>query len=281
MNFVLFGLPVSLWYWRASLIAVSTASLPLLVKKTRLRSPGARPAMRAASSIDARVRVRPVREEAELLGLLGAGRATSARPWPMFTQNSALSPSKYRLPCSSQTWQPSPRTMTGISRAVRVGAHPAEVQPEMALGQLLQGVWPSSASDMAIAAATIRVDDGAAYGTASSARRDARRRCAWRAARRGAARRRASAARTGAGVSAEATMTRTKATAWTTMPTRRAGQRVAEDDDAAGDAADVRGGAGDRDDRDRVAVLQRAGRRVEGGGRADDRDEQPRARRGR
>src|SRR3712207_7184903 len=42
---------------------------------------------------------------------------------------------------------------------------------------------------------------------------------------------------------------------------RRAGHRVAEDDDAAGDAGDVGGGAGDRDDRDRVAVLQRAGRR--------------------
>ena len=51
MIFVLFGLPVSLWYWRESLIADSTASLPPLVKNTRLRSPGARLAMRAASSI--------------------------------------------------------------------------------------------------------------------------------------------------------------------------------------------------------------------------------------
>ena len=51
MTLVLFGLPVSLWYWRASLSADSTASQPPLVKKTRLRSPGASAATRAASSI--------------------------------------------------------------------------------------------------------------------------------------------------------------------------------------------------------------------------------------
>ena len=51
MTFVLFGLPVSLWYWRASFSAVSTDSLPPEVKKTRLRSPGAIDARRAASSI--------------------------------------------------------------------------------------------------------------------------------------------------------------------------------------------------------------------------------------
>jgi len=51
MTFVLFGAPVSLWYWRASLSADSTDSEPPLVKKTRLRSPGAIEAMRAASSI--------------------------------------------------------------------------------------------------------------------------------------------------------------------------------------------------------------------------------------
>ena len=51
-------------------------------------------------------------------------------------------------------------------------------------------------------------------------------------------------------------MTMTKARAWTTMPSGVAGQRVAEDEDAAGDAGDVRGGAGDGDDRDGLAVLQ-------------------------
>ena len=51
MTFVLFGLPVSLWYWRQTLSAVSTASPPPEVKKTRLRSPGASEAIFAASSI--------------------------------------------------------------------------------------------------------------------------------------------------------------------------------------------------------------------------------------
>ena len=51
MIFVLFGLPVSLWYWRTSLIALSTDSEPPLVKNTRLRSPGASEAIFAASSI--------------------------------------------------------------------------------------------------------------------------------------------------------------------------------------------------------------------------------------
>ncbi len=51
MSLYLLGWPVSLKYWRASLIADSTASLPPLVKNTRLRSPGASEATRAASSI--------------------------------------------------------------------------------------------------------------------------------------------------------------------------------------------------------------------------------------
>ena len=51
MTLVLLGWPVSLWYWRASFSADSTASLPPLVKNTRLRSPGAKAATRAASSI--------------------------------------------------------------------------------------------------------------------------------------------------------------------------------------------------------------------------------------
>ena len=51
MILVLVGLPVSLWYWRDNFQADSTASEPPEVKNTRLRSPGARPAMRSASSI--------------------------------------------------------------------------------------------------------------------------------------------------------------------------------------------------------------------------------------
>ena len=51
ITFVLFGLPVTLKYWRASFSADSTASLPPLVKNTRFRSPGVSDAIFAASSI--------------------------------------------------------------------------------------------------------------------------------------------------------------------------------------------------------------------------------------
>ena len=51
MTFVLFGWPLSLWNWRASLRADSTDSAPPEVKNTRLRSPGASEAIFAASSI--------------------------------------------------------------------------------------------------------------------------------------------------------------------------------------------------------------------------------------
>ena len=67
----LVGLPVSLKYCLASFQAVSTASPPPVVKKTRLRSPGASAARRSASSIGPGVGVGPQREEGELLGLLG------------------------------------------------------------------------------------------------------------------------------------------------------------------------------------------------------------------
>ena len=49
--------PMARKYWRASFHADSTASEPPVVKNTRLRSPGARSARRAASSIAGRVRV--------------------------------------------------------------------------------------------------------------------------------------------------------------------------------------------------------------------------------
>ena len=45
------GSPTSLKYCRASFQAVSTASPPVVVKKTRFRSPGASEASRSASSI--------------------------------------------------------------------------------------------------------------------------------------------------------------------------------------------------------------------------------------
>ena len=45
------GSPLSLWNWRESFQADSTASEPPEVKNTRLRSPGVSPAIRSASSI--------------------------------------------------------------------------------------------------------------------------------------------------------------------------------------------------------------------------------------
>ena len=51
MTFTRSGWPMATKYWRASFHADSTASPPPVVKNTRLRSPGARPASRAASSM--------------------------------------------------------------------------------------------------------------------------------------------------------------------------------------------------------------------------------------
>ena len=49
----------------------------------------------------------------------------------------------------------------------------------------------------------------------------------------------------GAGVIAEAIRTSTNANAWMTMPNASPGQRITEDDDPAGNAGDIRSGAGD------------------------------------
>ena len=53
MTLVFIGLPTSLKYCLAAFHAVSTASPPPVVKKTRLRSPGAAAASRWDSSIAA------------------------------------------------------------------------------------------------------------------------------------------------------------------------------------------------------------------------------------
>ena len=74
------GLPVSLWYWRDSFQADSTASEPPEVKNTRLRSPGAS-VRDALGQLDRRrVRVAPVRVEAELLRLRRRGLAHLGAP---------------------------------------------------------------------------------------------------------------------------------------------------------------------------------------------------------
>ncbi len=44
------GCPWLTWYWRANLMADSTASEPELTKKTLSRSPGASPAISVAAS---------------------------------------------------------------------------------------------------------------------------------------------------------------------------------------------------------------------------------------
>ena len=51
MTFTRSGWPRMTKYWRASFHADSTASPPPVVKNTRLRSPGASPASRSASSM--------------------------------------------------------------------------------------------------------------------------------------------------------------------------------------------------------------------------------------
>ena len=53
MTLCFIGLPMSFQYCFASFHAVSTASPPPVVKKTRLRSPGAYDASRSARSIAA------------------------------------------------------------------------------------------------------------------------------------------------------------------------------------------------------------------------------------
>src|SRR4051812_50024136 len=87
MTLCLFGLPVSLWYWRASLRAVSTDSLPPEVKKTRLRSPGAIDARRAASSIAGGGAEGQGVEKPSSFAWAAPGRAAPGPARPVFTQD--------------------------------------------------------------------------------------------------------------------------------------------------------------------------------------------------
>ena len=138
MTFVLFGLPVSLWYWRASFSADSTASPPPVVKNTRLRSPGASSASLRRELDRRRVRVGPVREEAELAGLVGAGLGhvlaavadvdAEQRAQAVEVAVAVLVPDVAAVAADDD------RDLG----AVGVGAHAAEVHPEVALGQLLE-----------------------------------------------------------------------------------------------------------------------------------------------
>jgi hypothetical protein len=94
MTIVLFGWPVRLWYCRQSFSADSTASLPLFVKKTRFRSPGASDAIFAASSIDVGWAYDQFVKKASCAAWSAPACATSARPWPMFVQKRDERPSK-------------------------------------------------------------------------------------------------------------------------------------------------------------------------------------------
>ena len=71
MTLCFIGLPTSFQYCLASFQAVSTASPPPVVKKTRLRSPGAYCGEPLGQLDRARVGVGPQREERQLAGLLG------------------------------------------------------------------------------------------------------------------------------------------------------------------------------------------------------------------
>ena len=71
MTLCFVGLPVSLKYCLASFQAVSTASPPPVVKKTRFRSPGRVVGQPLGELDGSRVGVGPQREEGQLRGLLG------------------------------------------------------------------------------------------------------------------------------------------------------------------------------------------------------------------
>ena len=137
MNFVLFGLPVSLWYWRASLRADSTDSRAARGEEDAVEvARGERGDLRGELDRP-RVGVGPGREEAELLGLVGAGlRDVGAAVPDVHAEERAE-----RVEVAVAVLVPDVAAVAlddhrDLGAAV-VGAHPAEVQPEVALGQRL------------------------------------------------------------------------------------------------------------------------------------------------
>jgi hypothetical protein len=132
ISLVLLGLPVSLWYWRASLSADSTAreEHPVQVTGGQRRDPRGQLDRR-------RMRVGPVGVEAQLLGLVGA-RLGDVRPsvadvhaeqrrQPVQIPLAVLVPDVAALPADDDR-----------DLGVLVGRHPGEVHPQVALGQLLE-----------------------------------------------------------------------------------------------------------------------------------------------
>ena len=95
------GLPCSLKYCFATFHAVSTASPPPVVKKTRLRSPGVRSARRSASWIADGCAYPHTGKNANVSACRAATSASSRRPCPTCTTNSPDRPSRMRRPRSS------------------------------------------------------------------------------------------------------------------------------------------------------------------------------------
>ena len=93
-TFVLDGWPVNRKYCRASFHADSTASDPPVVKKTRLRSPGVRLAIRSARSIARGCAYVHSGKYASSDACFDAASASSVRPWPIWLVKSPARPSR-------------------------------------------------------------------------------------------------------------------------------------------------------------------------------------------
>src|ERR1041384_3180034 len=138
MTLYLPALPRSLWYWRASLSADSTASEPPLGEKTRLRRPGARAGDLGRQLDRGRVRVAPVREEAELLPLIGARLRHIGAPVADVGAEQRAEAVEVLLavlvPDVAAVAAHDDRQLG----AVLVGAHAAEVHPQVLARELLE-----------------------------------------------------------------------------------------------------------------------------------------------
>ena len=100
------------------------------MKKTAASGIGAIAATRAASSSTGSFESGPnVWKPASSRICAAARSAISARPWPTLQYQSDAVPSRYSLPCESQTRQPSPRTM----RTSRSRVAPMLVKPRQKL----------------------------------------------------------------------------------------------------------------------------------------------------
>src|SRR5436309_3628617 len=116
MVFDLPGWPVSTWYWRASLRAVSIASEPPETRYTRpvfFMSPGARAAMRSARPIVSSVMNWDECAKARRFAWRVITSAISGTPWPMEQTPAPPQPSRYFRPPLSWIQIPSARTATG------------------------------------------------------------------------------------------------------------------------------------------------------------------------